>query len=470
MKSFNGTTALKNANLTIHSGTCTGLIGHNGAGKSTLMNILSGVVSADQGDILINKEKPDGIYSVKVARNNGIFCVFQELSLCNNLNVIENIASDIPNLPVKNWKKIAQELISDKLDEIFPNHGIDVKKPVEKLSLCQKQMVEISRGFIDRFKGLKILILDEPTSALDKRSTKQLLAYMDKSKKRNLALIFVSHRLDEVLGCSDEIVVMRDGEIQKVVNGKNVEKKQLIEFMGQVETEENHKKSDTKEKITKEIGEIVFQSDKNNSFYAREGEIIGLAGLAGHGQTQFLYKILFDKKYARKYAYSFVAGDRRKDGIFPLWSIAQNISVNALERLKNYFGFLSNTSERVIAEKWQNMTNLKTASLDNPILSLSGGNQQKTLFARALESNSQVILMDDPTRGVDVGTKREIYRLLHTQARHRKTFIWYSTEMDELYHCDRVYIFLEGKIVSELFGDEINENNIIEKSFQITEV
>lgn len=466
-KSFNDTIALKNTNLSIHPGTCSGLVGHNGAGKSTLMNVLSGVLSADQGDILINSEKANEYYSVSMARKTGIFCVFQELSLCHNLSVIENIATDIPGLPTWGWKRIAEELINDKLGEIFPNHGIKGNKPVEELSLCQMQMVEIARGFIDQFKSLKLLILDEPTSALDRKAAMQLLSYIEESKKRGLAIIFVSHRLDEVLSCSDEIAVMRDGEIQHKVNGKSVDKKTLIELMGLVVAEEDLKKSTSSVIIPKTIGEKVISSENKNGFFIRAGEITGLAGLAGQGQTEFLYELIFNKAiYHHQHECSFVAGDRRKDGIFPLWTIEQNISVTVLNKIKNRFGFLSKKLERLLAKKWKEITNLKALGLNNPILSLSGGNQQKSLFSRALESNSRIILMDDPTRGVDVGTKKEIYKLLHTMAQEGKSFIWYSTEIDELYHCDRVYIFLEGKIVAELSGDDIQENNIIQKSFQ----
>ncbi len=472
-KSFSGFYALKNVDLEIHKGKCLGLVGHNGAGKSTLMNILSGILQSDSGDISINGHKYKSGYTTAGARSEGVYCVFQELSLCENLTVTENIVYDLRGLPSFSWKKTVAACIKEKLEEIFPNNHINVNSPVEELNLSQKQMIEIARGFLEYSREVKILILDEPTSALDSTSSQQLLDYINSVKEKGVSTIFISHRLDEVLACSDDIAIMRDGEVIERVMASDVSKHDIIDKMGQMEVlstatdEKIVKKSDAT--VDSKSGRYLITSkqDKDNILKIKlaEGEVVGLAGLAGQGQTEFLYQLLFKSNdYNIDSDCVFVAGDRKKDGIFPLWSIENNASINVLKKIKNNV-IINAKKENRVSERWKKITDLKTNNLKNNILSLSGGNQQKILFARALESDSTIVLMDDPTRGVDVGTKRDIYSLIKKEATKGRSFMWYSTEIDELYLCDRVYVFLEGEVVAVLNGDEISEKNILSNSF-----
>ena len=472
-KTFSGFVALNNVDLEIHSGRCLGLVGHNGAGKSTLMNILSGILQPDEGDICINGNCYNPGYTTAAARSEGIFCIFQELSLCENLTVAENIVYDLRHLPAFSWKKTAAKCIKEKLEEIFPKNNINVNLPVEELNLSQKQMVEIARGFLEYSRKVRILILDEPTSALDSTSSQQLLEYINSVKEKGVSTIFISHRLDEVLACSDEIAIMSDGEIIEQVQSSDVGKHDIIDKMGQMEkTSDTTSKTSTRRICpdganTSENYLITAKHENENKLTVKlaKSEVVGLAGLAGQGQTEFLYQLLFNSNdYKIASDCVFVAGDRTKDGVFPLWSIENNASINVLEKIKSNF-LLNSKKEHKISQRWKKITDLKTNNLKNGILSLSGGNQQKVLFARALEANATIVLMDDPTRGVDVGTKRDIYSLIEEETEKGRSFMWYSTEIDELYLCDRVYVFLEDEIVAELKGDEISEKNILSNSF-----
>jgi ribose transport system ATP-binding protein len=197
----------------------------------------------------------------------------------------------------------------------------------------------------------------------------------------------------------------------------------------------------------------------------RPGEVVGLAGLAGHGQSQFLRTLVSGRGVAnRRDKVAFVAGDRRTDGIFSLWSIQHNLTIRAMSMLET-FGFLNPARERRLARDWRDRIEIRAKTVDVQIVTLSGGNQQKVLFARALGSDASIILMDDPMRGVDIGTKQEVYRLIQAEADGGRSFVWYSTEIDELAYCDRVYVFRQGMAMREFCGDEINENNIVGASF-----
>ena len=473
-KSFGAVRALAGVDLTVGAGECLGLVGHNGAGKSTLMGVLAGTLAPDSGAILIQGKDLSGGYAVTAAHRCGIRCVFQELSLCPNLTVAENTRIMHPALKGFGWKRRAGTLIREKLDEILPGHGISPNDVVGALTLGQRQMVEIARAFTVTDDPLHLVILDEPTSSLDASTAKQLLEFVRREVAKGRSCILISHLLGEILAYSDRVVVMKDGKAVAERPARQFDRDSLVGAMGTV-VEPHAAAAETRAVHARSAAPIVVRAKSalqtdSAELVAHRGEIIGLAGLAGHGQTRMLLQI-FQGAVGKMHGVdvqgpvAFIAGDRQTEGIFPLWSIARNITVRSLPRmLRNQL--VDARRETEMAAQWQQRIKIRTPAMENNILSLSGGNQQKAVFARALGSDAEIVLMDDPMRGVDVGTKIEVYELLRAEAATGRTFLWYTTEMDELHHCDHTYVFRNGRIVADLPRGEMTEQKILQSSFK----
>jgi ribose transport system ATP-binding protein len=470
-KSFGAVRALAGVDLLVGSGECVGLVGHNGAGKSTLMNILAGTLTADRGEVVVGRE-PQRNYSVASAHKLGIRCVFQELSLCPNLTVAENAQVLHPSIAGFGWRKRAGQLIRSQLDEIFPGHGIAADAVVGDLPIGKRQMIEVARAFTVTDAPLRLVILDEPTSSLDAHRAGQLLGYVRRVIANGASCILISHLLAEILEYSDRIIVMRDGKVVVSDRATAFNREKLVASMGAtvsaVVTREASKspRGSTPVRVK---ARPAAQTD-GIELIAHEGETVGLAGLSGHGQTDLLLAIF--KGSSRRVSgisisdpVAMVAGDRQSDGIFSLWSIAENIGVRSVASLRTG-PLISPRLESRFAESWRDKIKIRTPDLRNNILSLSGGNQQKALFARALGSEAKIVLMDDPMRGVDIGTKMEVYQLIRTEAAAGRTFLWYTTEMEELQNCDHVYVFRNGRIVADLRRDELSEERVIQSSFE----
>ena len=475
-KSYGAVRALAGVDLKVGDGECLGLVGHNGAGKSTLMNVLAGTLDPDSGVIGIHGADLANRYSVSIAHHHGVRCVFQELSLCPNLTVAENARVFHPKLKGWGWKKRAGDLIIAKLDEIFPGHGIDADDVVGDLTIGKRQIVEIARAFTVTDEPLHLVILDEPTSSLDAVTAEQLLSFVRRVVEGGQSCILISHLLGEIIEYSDRIVVMKDGEVVEERHAGEFTRDSLVTAMGNVAEDKNIEAHDRCEKIRGETAVVVRAHTKGagqgTEFLAHEGEIIGLAGLAGNGQTDMLlqvYEAMGKSGPATevKGPVALVAGDRQTDGIFHLWSIGQNVGVRSLARMVKKL-LIQPEAEDAMAREWQGKIKIKTPDMNNNILSLSGGNHQKALFARALGSDAKIVLMDDPMRGVDVGTKLEVYDLIRAEAESGRTFLWYTTEMDELNNCDHVYVFREGRIVADLSCEELTEEKVLRSSFKET--
>jgi ribose transport system ATP-binding protein len=482
-KSFGAVRALDGVDLAIATHECVGLIGHNGAGKSTLMHVLAGTLTPDRAAIQVNGDAQPG-YGIELAHKLGIRCVFQELSLCPNLTVAENSRILHPALRGFGWRRRAGALIKAKLDEVFPGHGLSADAVVSDLAIGQRQMIEIARAFTVTSEPLRLVILDEPTSSLDGHTAAQLFAFIRRSVEAGLSCILISHLLGEILGTSDRVVVMRDGRVVTSGPTASFDRNKLVAAMGGAEA---HAAAITAAAPSTGPVRVRIRPKRQpdgRELVAREGEVIGLAGLAGHGQTDLLLAV-FDaagrKSGQRKSGQhrsgqrksgqaevtepvALVAGDRQSDGVFPLWSIAENIGVGSLRNLRRGL-LISEAAEDELAAQWQKRINIRTPDMRHSILSLSGGNQQKALFARALGSDARIVLMDDPMRGVDIGTKLDVYDLVRGEARAGRTFLWYTTEMDELSYCDRVYVFRNGVIAADLMRSEVSEDSIIGASF-----
>ena len=303
----------------------------------------------------------------------------------------------------------------------------------------------------------------------------QLLAFVRRVVAGGASCVLISHLLGEIIDNSDRIVVMRDGKVVASDVAAAFDRDRLVTTMGGAR--ERNAAAEAADQTTQRRGDMPIrvrarpQKQANvTELVAHEGEIVGLAGLAGHGQTALLLDIF--KAAGRRMTrlevnapVALVAGDRVSDGIFPLWSIAKNIGIRSITALRKGL-LISPTLEDRLAESWKEKIGIRTLDLENNILSLSGGNQQKVLFARALGSDAVIVLMDDPMRGVDVGTKLEVYDLIREEAAKGRTFIWYTTEIDELDNCDHVYVFRNGQIVANLHRGELTEEKVIQSSFQ----
>ncbi|MFK0208620.1 sugar ABC transporter ATP-binding protein [Agrobacterium sp. NPDC090283] len=462
---FGAVRALDGADLVIRTGECLGLVGHNGAGKSTIVNVINGGLTPHEGSVSYGGN--DSRHGIAAARANGVRCVFQELSLCPNLTISENVRIMHATTGGRNWRGRALTTIRQTLDEIFPGHGIDCELPVAELSIAERQMVEIAINFCRIPRAPKLVILDEPTSSLDAGLAEQLMDYVRRFVREGGSVLLISHILGEILSTATRIVVMKDGRVVADRKAADFTTRSLVEAMGSVVKEQDGRRGQSR-KAGEKVLSMPARRGEGLAFEAFRGEIVGLAGLGGHGQTEALLDLYLARNNswlpARKTDIAFVAGDRSLNGTFPLWSILKNLSVASLRDISSA-GMVDRGRETELGAQWKKRIEIRTPDMGNKILSLSGGNQQKVLFARALATTASTVLMDDPMRGVDIGTKQEVYDILRTEASHGRTFIWYSTEMDEIRLCDRVYVFRDGAIQAELVGDDITEQNVLAASF-----
>ncbi|WP_299820275.1 sugar ABC transporter ATP-binding protein [uncultured Jannaschia sp.] len=468
-RAFGAVRALHPSDFAVRPGECVALVGHNGAGKSTLVNLVNAVFPPSEGAVVY--DLPPGAApagrsfeagAVRARRAAGVRAVHQELSLAPNLSVLENLRIAQRDLAGRGWRRRASDRMRASLDAVFPGNRIPTRAVVGDLALAERQMVEIAMGFADGMEPARLVILDEPTSSLDASVAAQLVAHVRAFCASGGAAIFISHMMAEVFDIADRIAVMRDGRIVEDRPASAFTQRSLVAAMGHVAPEA------TAAARAAPSGPDILGADHGLS--ARAGEIVGLAGLAGHGQAEALSRLYLalssDWRAAGAPRAAFVAGDRARDGLFPLWSIRRNVSAAGLGRLVRR-GLVDRAAEAALARDWKARIGIRTDDLSAPILSLSGGNQQKVLFARALATGAPVVVMDDPMRGVDVGTKAQVYDIIRAEAGAGRTFLWYSTEMDEIRLCDRVFVYRNGRIGAELRGDAITGEAIVASSFEM---
>ncbi|GHV75804.1 hypothetical protein AGMMS49942_06250 [Spirochaetia bacterium] len=472
---FGVTRALEQVDFEIHEGEVIGLVGPNGAGKSTLMKILTGVLPPTSGDIFVNGKKQDR-YTTKEAKEAGVSCAYQDLSLCSNLLVYENFAllnvsHTLFDKPF--WRRDEIVKTRELLERYFSGNSIDVMKPVSGLSLADRQIVEICKALIAE--NLKILVLDEPTSALSTDRANQLHEVVRLLSKKGIAVIYISHKLDEIKEVSDRIVLMRNGKIVSQSDAKHTTTAELVQLMGgEAANGSRNRHTETQESLEAmvEINNLSARGLSDITIRGMRGEILGISGLAGSGQTELLNEIfkggLFSKKEINVNGkISYISGDRAWEGIFPLWNIFDNILISSLKQVSDG-PFINNKKAENLALKWYEKLKFKAEGVRSPIMSLSGGNQQKALIARGIASGADIIILNDPTSGVDIETKQEIYELLREARNEGKTVILYSTEDSEMEICDRVYIMRDGKVTGELHGEQITVPGIVKASFKET--
>ena len=482
-KSFGVVSVLEGVNLKVKHGEIHALLGENGAGKSTLIKILSGVHQKDSGKILLNGEEinPKNTHEGQVL---GISVVYQELSLVNDLSVAENIY--LHKLGASkfwmNWKQItkdAQELI-DSLGFV-----IDASDKVRNLSIVQKQVVEIAKALAE---DTKVLILDEPTTVFDPHDIKKLFANLLRLKSEGMSIIYISHHLDEIFKIADTVTVLKDGVDTGCVATKDINKDNLIKLMIGRELQDlypsrNNKIEDAPIFEVKDLnGSDGFI--KNISFSVRPGEVLGIAGLGGSGRTE-TGKLIFgcDKKKsgtlylngkviktdtpfdAVRHQIGFVSEDRKEEGVFLPLSIRRNISITSFKSISSKLGFINNKKEYDNVIGLIGKLNIKTPSLDVVVKNLSGGNQQKVALAKWLSIDSKLIIIDEPTRGVDVGAKIEIYNLINEVAKKGVGVVVISSDMPEIMGiADRILVMYKGTIFGELPKEKFSEENILRYS------
>lgn len=481
-KNYGATRALNDVSIVVRPNELVGIAGHNGAGKSTLLRSLAGLTRPDQGRMQIgaNQVEMSSGLTAKQSRNLGIHTVHQELSLCPALRVDESAAVVLQSAKGFGWSGHAWKKLESALNEIFPGHGITASKKISELSIARRQMVEIASATLTSDIELELLILDEPTSSLDAEATTSMYAWLRNQSKKGLSAIVTTHRLNEMLANLDRIYVMRDGKIIAEEDTVNLSREKLIALMGGSVREEADKtivanlQRDSKNIPSNRVSMTGFTNNelRDISLEVKAGEIVGLVGLEGHGQRAVLEAIfrtamgrtssgLKAIKIDGKVVY--VSGDRVVSGIFKYWSVGENISISSLKKLSK-FGWLFKPSEKKLVDSWSKRLEIR-GKVDAPIVSLSGGNQQKALMARSIATGADIILLDDPTRGVDQGTKESMYAILKEEAANGRAIIWYSTENEELVHCDKVYVIRSGEITETLEGEDRRESKVIAASF-----
>lgn len=485
-KKFGGLVAVDHVNFQVKAGEIHALCGENGAGKSTLMNVLTGKFSTNsyKGEIFLEGNKVR-IGSPKDARKEKITIVHQELELIPDLSIAENIF--LGNQPTTatgvNWKKMyadAKNILAEfSLD-------LNVKTKIKFLSVGQQQLVEIAKAV---YLGGNVLILDEPTAPLTGREIDFLIDMLGRLKETGISIIYITHRLDEVFKLADRVSVMRDGRMINTFDIKDITVNELVAAMVGRKMENMYPQIETKAgDITLEISDYSAPHPLYDinivdgvSMEFRAGEIVGISGLLGAGRTELMQAVIGAYKMkgkgtvklhskivkfnspadAIKAGIGYVTEDRKTTGLILSQSIRFNISMASLSRIIKY-GILRPKKERDIVNKLKDDLRIKTENIENAVSSLSGGNQQKVVLAKWLATKPGILILDEPTRGVDVGARYEIYTIIKELAAQGNTIIMISSDLPEVIGMsDRVYVMYEGKVRGELQKEELNEDTIM---------
>ena len=480
-KEFAGVKALDNIEFSVEKGEIHALMGENGAGKSTLIKILTGLYKADGGKIIFQGEERK-FTTVLSAQKAGISTIYQELNMIPYLTVSENIV--LGHYPYNkagiDWKKMhedAQALI----DELGVD--IDVKKQLNNYSTAKQQIISIIRAV--NFNS-RLLIMDEPTSSLDTNEVEILFGIMDKMKEKGVSMIFISHRLDEVYKKCDRITVLKDGHYMGTWKTEELSEYELLKTMlgkKEVKLERTLPIRDfsDKEDILEVRNLIRVPYVNDVSFRIKKGEILGLAGLLGAGRTETA-RIIFGcdhpdsgeiyvegKKVKIKSpedaihaGLAFCTENRREEGIFPDVTVQSNLTLCSLDQLSKG-GFINAKQRKQLSDDYIQKLLIKTTGGEQLIKNLSGGNQQKVILSRWMAIHPKLIILDEPTRGIDVGAKAEIEKLIHEFSDNGISVLFISSEMAELVrNCDRILVLRDGKVMGELAGEEISEKSIME--------
>ncbi|MEN8076895.1 sugar ABC transporter ATP-binding protein [Clostridioides difficile] len=481
-KSFPGVRALHNMQIELRKGELHAICGENGAGKSTLMKVITGVHKADKGDIYLNGTKVE-IKEPNDAYSKGIAIIFQETSLFKDLTVLENLYMGheikkkklgIESIDYKAMQKEAKNIFN------FLGINIDLDEKIDELGVADKQMVEIAKALTY---GANILILDEPTAALTNKEVRALFDTIKRLKANGISMMYISHRMEEILEMADRVTVIRDGEFVKTLDIKEVTEKQLIELMVGREMNELYPKADVK------LGDSILKVNnltkaglfENIDFELKQGEILGFAGLAGAGRTEIAEAICKIRGYdsgtveffgenlniktyrdAINKGILYASEDRKKYGLVLELSIKENTTLSILHKISKS-SFIDFKEEENLANEYMDKFKTKAPDCNFAIENMSGGNQQKVLLAKALAARPKVLILDEPTRGVDVGAKSEIHRIISNLAKEGMSIIMISSDMPELLGMsDRVVVIKQGKKMGEILRKDFSQEKVLE--------
>jgi len=485
-KAFPGVRALSDVSFELHKGEVVGLVGENGAGKSTLMRVLSGVYAPDEGEILI-EGKPARFSSPKDAEMAGVAIIHQELSLVPSVSVMENIL--MGREPRTRWKTIDWREMARVSTELLKlmEMPIDVRWPVEEFSVAVQQMIEIAKALS---LNARILIMDEPTSSLSEHETKRLFDIVRRLKGRGVGVVYISHKMEEIYEIADRITVLRDGLHIGTAPARELPSEKMIQWMV------GRKINQFFPSRTSQIGEELLRVSAltlpqpgktgvnlvdNVSFSLYAGEILGLAGLRGAGNSELLGTIfgrfgnlpkgeifiqerkvnIVSPPQAIENGMAYLTNDRKASGMILPMSVLHNMTLVSLRQMTR-FGWLHPLLEQRSASTYQDSLAIRTPSLRSEVSTLSGGNQQKVILAKWLMSEPRILLLDEPTRGIDVGAKAEIYSLMNTWASEGKGILLITSELPELLAMsDRILVMHRGEVTAEFSHDEATQEKVM---------
>jgi ribose transport system ATP-binding protein len=476
-KRYPGVLALNRVSLDLLEGEVHALIGENGAGKSTLIKAIAGAISVDRGTIRVNGHDY-GTMTPHLSRSLGIEVIYQEFNLIPTMSVAENIFLG---------DRIGGKYLVDKKSmekrsrNLFAQFDVNIDPDifVRDLSPAQQQIVEITKAVS---KNVKILVMDEPSAPLSVSEVEHMFEIINRLKQNGVSIIYISHRLDEVFRISDRVTVLRDGQVVDTVLTKDTNRKGLISLMVGRELTENYpSRSITPSDVALEIRNLTGNGDENISFSVRKGEILGLSGLVGAGRTEIAMVIvgavpaesgvilINDKPVeiksptdAKKHKIGFLTEDRKRLGLFLEFNVRWNISYPIVRRLSKYL-VVNTKEEKQIADTYVERLDIRTPSLEQEVKNLSGGNQQKVVLAKSLSAEPDILIFDEPTRGIDVVAKQEIYRLMCDLANDGKAILMISSDMEELLGMsDRIVVLSEGKLAGEVAKEQFSQNYILD--------
>jgi len=476
-KRFPGVLALNNIEFSVELGKVIALVGENGAGKSTLMKILAGVLKKDKGEIYIQGQKVD-IDSPLKARKFGISVIYQEMMDLPNMDIAENIfiGRELRKGRLFANKKDMHMQAKELISRVALN--VDTHTKIADLSIAQRQMIEVAKALS---MDAKIIIMDEPTSSLTSTETEVLFEIIKKLRENNVAVIFISHRMNEITRIADEVVVLRDGELVGRLSKDEIEEQRIISMMvGREISDIFAKKEAVISDIALEVKNLSTDFLKDISFYVRKGEILGFAGLVGAGRSEVMRAVfgidnknggeiyIYGEKVeinstvdALKHGIGFVPENRQEQGLILGMNVRENISLPELKNISKY-DFIDKKREAGLAEKYIDELRIRTPSQEQKVRNLSGGNQQKVVISKWMATKPKILILDEPTRGIDVGAKKEIHMLMSQLAREGVAVIMISSELPEILGMsDRIIVMHEGRIKGELMRQEASQESIM---------
>ena len=474
-KTYPGVVALSNVSVTFEQGEVHAVMGENGAGKSTMIKIISGAINPDPGGEIIFDGKSYPQMTPALSAENGVAVIYQDINLVTPMTVAENMF-----MGRKMGTGYSKRRLNKLAQEIFDEYGfqLDPSMRVERLSPANQQMVEIARAISN---NARIMIMDEPTAPLAAAEVELLFSIIAKLKAKGVTVIYISHRMDEVFQITERITVLRDGQYVTTINTADTNRQQLVNLMVGRELNETFplRKSPIGE-VLLEAKNLTGNSVENISFQLHRGEILGFAGLVGSGRSETMELVCGAKKMssgevwmngkkmhitspaaAIENGIGLIPEDRKEQGVILFNTVKFNTSLSAMHKLTS-MGFINNGKNKALAEKYRADLRIKVPHIDQMVVNLSGGNQQKVVLAKTLAADPDVIIFDEPTKGIDVGAKQEIYNLMNELVAQGKAIIMVSSDMEEILGMsDRIIVLYDGMVSGELSREEFSQERVL---------